>query len=232
MKKQTFDARKARASRRRRGRTFQEWRAKYRRVIAALLAGVAVALTLIFFAPRIEPTRSVLVAARDLPAGHQLAAADLATVNLASDAIPPSSVRTAGEITGQQLAVPIERGAPIPRSSLVGPGLLTGAPPGTSAVPVRAADAEGTSILRPGMNVNVVLTTGNGYETPTESRIIARNVVVLWNGDQSSGSSTSWLSSSKNQPGTVVVAAPEDDAARLAGATTEGKVSLVISSSD
>lgn len=199
--------------------------------MAALLAGIAVAMTILLFAPRAEPTRSVVVAARDLPTGHQLAAADLATVHLASDAIPPSSTRSAEEVTGQQLAVPLERGSPIPKASLLGPGLLTGAPPGTSAVPVRAADAEGTSILRPGMLVNVVLTTGNGYETPTQSRVIARNVTVLWNGDSSGNGSSSWLGSSKSQPGTIVVAAPEADAARLAGATSEGKVSLLISPS-
>ncbi|MBB5513611.1 Flp pilus assembly protein CpaB [Neomicrococcus aestuarii] len=205
-----------------------EWKARYRRPLAALLAGAAVALALLHFGPRIEPTRSVLTAVRDLPAGHHLAAGDLVTVQLASDAIPPSSTRELTEVVGQQLAVPLERGAPVPAASLVGPGLLTGAPTGTSAVPVRAADAEGTAILRPGMRVNVILTTGNGYEAPTQSRVIARNVTVLWNGDSSEGSS-SWLSSGNSQPGTIIVAAPEADAAQLAGATSEGKVSLVIS---
>lgn len=227
-----ISAQKKRAVQRLQHRTFGEWRAKYRRMIAALLAGIAAAMTILFFAPHMEPTRSIVVAARDLPTGHHIAAADLATVNLASDAIPPSSTRRFEEITGQQLAVPIEQGSPIPKSSLLGPDLLTGAPPGTSAVPVRASDAEGTSILRPGMRVNVVLTTGNGYETPTESRVIARGVTVLWNGSQSGNESSSWFGASSNQPGTIVVAAPESEAARLAGATSEGKVSLLISPSE
>ena len=62
----------------------------------------------------------------------------------------------------------------------MGPGLLTGAPPGSAAVPLRMADPSSIQLVSPGQLVNVVLTSGNGYEQASPSKVLAKAVPVLW----------------------------------------------------
>ena len=163
-------------------RGWRELLALYRRPLAACLAALSVACALSALAPDHVPTRTVVVAARDLPAGQAIAASDLALRVLASEALPSDVASDAGEVVGGRLAVPLRSGSPVALASLVGPGLLTGTPPGTVAVPVRPSDAETVSLLSPGQLVDVVLSTGNGYEQPVESAVIASALPVLWTG--------------------------------------------------
>jgi len=206
-------------------RTWREVLAVYRRPLAACLAAVSVACALSALAPEHVPTRTVVVAARDLPAGHAIAASDLALRVLASAALPPDVAGDAGEVVGARLSVPLRSGSPVAPASLVGPGLLTGSPPGTVAVPVRPSDAETVSLLSPGQLVDVVLSTGNGYEQPVESAVIASALPVLWTGDTAPDGG--WLGG-ESPAGMVVLAASAAESAVLAGAASRGRIFLVL----
>lgn len=210
-------------------RSGREWLALYRRPLAACLAALSVACALSALAPKHTPTRTVVVAARDLPAGQAIAASDLALRELASEALPPDVAADAGQVVGGRLAVPLRSGSPVALASLVGPGLLTGAPPGTVAVPVRPSDAETVSLIAPGQLVDVVLSTGNGYEQPVESAVIASALPVLWTGDTASGGG--WLGA-ESSPGMVVLAASAAESAVLAGAASRGRIFLVLVAGD
>ena len=206
-------------------RGWRELLALYRRPLAACLAALSVACALSALAPEHVPTRTVVVAARDLPAGQAIAASDLALRVLASEALPSDVASDAGEVVGGRLAVPLRSGSPVALASLVGPGLLTGTPPGTVAVPVRPSDAETVSLLSPGQLVDVVLSTGNGYEQPVESAVIASALPVLWTGD--TASDDGWLGG-ESPAGMVVLAASTAESAVLAGAASRGRIFLVL----
>ncbi|HWI43641.1 MAG TPA: SAF domain-containing protein [Nocardioides sp.] len=142
-----------------------------RRPLAVALAGVAVAASLHTLAPPAPRTAGLLVAARDLPAGHTLAADDLAEV-----AVPPGVVPdgAAGDAVGRLLAAPLRRGEAVTDVRLVG-AALTSADPGTVALPVRLSDAGQAALLEPGDRIDL-LATDPRADTTTE---LATGVSVL-----------------------------------------------------
>lgn len=106
-----------------------------RRLLSALLLGTAVLAGIQTVAPPDPATVSVLVAARDLPAGQTLEAADLSTVALPEGAVPSGIVDTA-YAQGRVTTGPIRRGEPLTEVRFVGEPILAGYA-GLVAVPVR-----------------------------------------------------------------------------------------------
>lgn len=99
---------------------------RHRRLLAAFLAAVAAVAGLAAARPRAHGVR-VLVAARDLPAGATLRAADLAGRVLPARAVPDGVVsRAAGRI----LAAPVRRGEPLTDVRLRDRSLLDTVPGG------------------------------------------------------------------------------------------------------
>ncbi|MFC0554963.1 SAF domain-containing protein [Planotetraspora thailandica] len=127
--------------------------ARHRRVIAALLAGVAVACALA--AVRQPQGVAVLVAARDL-VGGRLSAADVTTVRLPPGAVPDGALPTNTAVAGRVLAGPMRRGEPLTDARLLGQGPLTTGEPGKVAVPVRIADADAARLLSSGDVIDVL----------------------------------------------------------------------------
>jgi Flp pilus assembly protein CpaB len=123
-----------------------------RRPIAALLAGLAVAATVHAVAAPEPPSVPVLVAARDLPAGAELASEDLVTVRFAPGSAPEQVAR---DPVGQVLAAPLRRGEPVTDVRLVGPELTAGEP-GLTAVPVRLPDPGMVALLDVGDRIDLV----------------------------------------------------------------------------
>lgn len=123
-----------------------------RRLLAALLTAVAVAAGLQAVAAPPPPSESVLVAARDLPAGVVIAAADLQPVAFAPGSAPDG---VAADAVGQVLAAPLRRGEPVTDVRLVGPALTEGTP-GVTAVPVRLPDAGMVALLDVGDRIDLV----------------------------------------------------------------------------
>lgn len=101
----------------------------------------------------------VLVAADDLPAGATVRAGDLRTASLPPAAVPPSAVPVARRdgVVGGVLAGAVGRGELVTAARLLGPGLLTGAPPGTLAVPVEVSTTLPAGALRAGDAVAVIV---------------------------------------------------------------------------
>jgi hypothetical protein len=110
---------------------------RYRRVVAAVLVGVAGAVAVHAAAPP-PPGVPVVVAARDLAAGERLAADDVTTVVLPADAVPDGAVGADG-IDGARVASAVRRGEPVTDVRLAGSGTASALPPGQVAVPVRLA---------------------------------------------------------------------------------------------
>lgn len=199
---------------------------RHYRLFAALLLCAAAALVVHHFTPAPAPTDAVVIAAADLPAGTVLAADDVKLGELPAGAVPDGAAENPSLLVGQRLATALRAGAPVMDTAIVGPGLLAGAPQGTVAVPVRPADPSTVQLVSPGQLVDIVLSSGNGFEEPAESTVLARAVPVLWKADD--GAASPALLGSPEPEGLVVVAAPPADATALAGASSRGNIFLVL----
>ncbi len=197
-----------------------------RRLLAALLFCAAASLAVEQLTPAPLAMATVMVAARDLASGTTLLAGDLAAQKLPQSAVPATAFTSTAGTAGQQLAGPLRKGQVLTDTSLMGPGMLVGAPPGTQAVPVRLADPATVQLVNPGQLVTVVLSRGNGLEQSASNEVLATAVPVLWKpvkATQGAG-----LLPARDTDGLVVVAASKDDAVKLAGASARGKVFLVL----
>lgn len=140
--------------------------------------------------------------------------------------MPAGSLRLNAEAEGRQLAAPLRKGQLITDAQLLGPGLLAGTPPGSAAVPLRMADPSSIQLVSPGQLVNVVLTGATSYDQQAPSEVLATAVPVLWTSGQG-GKTGEWLGTGETD-GLIVVAADPGQAARLAGASMQGKLFFVL----
>ncbi|NVM97240.1 RcpC/CpaB family pilus assembly protein [Arthrobacter sp. SDTb3-6] len=228
------------------------WVRRRRRLAAALLLCAAAAIAVQQLTPAPPATAPVLVAARDLPAGHVLALADLTAAAVspamvpAGSLAPPGSEVLAGQgvkgppgsaavasrsghaptWVGMRLSGPVRRGEVVTDAALLGDGLLVGAAPGSQAVPLRLTDPTTVQLLRQGQQVDVVLSAGTGLDGPMKNELLARSVAVLWTPALSAPGGG--LLPVQDTEGLVVVAATHDQALQLAGASARGKIFLVL----
>lgn len=147
----------------------------HRRPVAAVAVAVAVLAGLQAAAGPDDPTTEVTVAARDLPAGTTLAAADLTTV-----AVPPAAAPTGSPaldtLVGRVLAGPVPAAEAVTEARLVGAAGLDVAG-GRVAVPVRLPDPGAAALLRLGDEVDLVATDPQAGTTRTVGRDV--RVVAL-----------------------------------------------------
>lgn len=155
-----------------------------------------------------------------------MAAADLASVQVPPGMLSDGFLNQPGEAAGKQLAAPLRRGQLLTDAQLLGPGLLAGTPPGSAAVPLRMADPSSIQLVSPGQLVNVVLTAAIGYDQQGPPEVLASGVPVLWTSGQG-GQGGQWLGTAETD-GLMVVAANAEQAARLAGSSTRGKLFFVL----
>ena len=121
---------------------------------------------------------------------------------------------------------PVRRGEVLTDASLLGNGLLIGAPSGSQAVPLRLSDPSTLALLHQGQLVTVVLSSSQGLDGPVSNEVLAENVPVLWT--PSLAKSGGGLLPAQDNEGIVVVAASASQSVQLAGAINRGKVFLIL----
>lgn len=147
-------------------------RTRLRRGLAALLAGLAAWSVAGAYLPHPAAVgEPVQVAARDLPAGAVLSAADLTMVRWPRDLVPPHAVTSMASLVGRAVGSPVGRGEVLTTTRLSGPGLLTGLADGQIAFHLVIGDPAMTALLRPGDRVDV-LATGSG-------EVVGHDLLVL-----------------------------------------------------
>jgi len=207
-------------------RSLLGWLNRNRRLAVALLLCAAAGVAVQQLTPAPALTQTVLAAAHDLPAGKTLAQADVMQVHVPQELSPGGAFNDSSALAGKQLAAPVRKGQLFADSQLLGPGLLAGSPPGSAAVPLRLADPSSIQLLSAGQLINVVLTGGSGFEQPASSEVLAEHVPVLWTSSVG-GAPGQWLDAGDSD-GLIVVAANTEQARRLAGASTHGKLFFVL----
>jgi Flp pilus assembly protein CpaB len=185
-------------------------------VLAVALVLLAAALA--FRSPPGEqaPTVPVLVAARDLPPGVTLRAADVAVARAPASLRPPAALTEPAQAAGRVLAGATTAGEPLTRARLVGRenSHLTTGDPSAAAVPFRLADPEVAALLTPGLRVDVVTVS----TTDAEAVVLAANATVL----------TVRPADSTADGRLVVLALPRPEATRVAAASLGQPVAVTL----
>ena len=196
--------------------------------VALLIAALASALSAAKELPRVP------VFSRDLPAGAELALADVDLVRLPSSSIPDSAVAAKPEeLTGRVITAAAGRGEVITDARLLGEDLVSSLVGGSEAaaarmIPVKLAEPDIIPHLHHGDTVDVVTAVdaasspsdvGEG-EAPTAptARVIATGGRVV-----STSSAEGEASSS-----TVLLALPHDHANDVAAASLSQPLTVVI----
>ncbi len=140
--------------------------------------------------------------------------------------VPSGALLPADDWAGGQISGPLRSGEVLTDASLLGNGLLTGAPPGSQAVPIRLSDPSVLTLLRQGQLVTVVLSSSTGLDGPITNDVLAEAVPVLWT--PALAGNKQGLLPAQQEEGILVVAASASAAVVLAGAISRGKVSLIL----
>lgn len=151
----------------------------HRRVLAAGLAGIAVAAGIQAVEPPDPVTVEVLTAARDLVAGAAVADGDVTTVGRPVASVPAGALRPGAEVLGRVLVGAVRAGEILTDVRLLGPALVNGLEDGLVAAPVRVADSAIATLVRPGDRVDVLATPVNGEDTGWATEIVAASVMVI-----------------------------------------------------
>ena len=173
--------------------------------VSLIVAAGLIALT----PPNTQAGEALVAAARDLPIGTRIEAADLQIVHRADAPVGASRDRSA--VLGRVLAGPARRGEIITDVRLVDP---VGPDPGLGriAVPVRPADAAIVELLGPGMHVAVLVVGEAGAAS-----VLAEDAVVLVVAARTDRGNT-------DRP--VVLAVPAESADQIVAATLAGTIAL------
>lgn len=146
---------------------------RHRRLVAALFAALSVLCLAAALRPAPEPGVPVVVAARDLPGGIVLTAADLAVVDVPARAAPASRLGDAAPVVGKVLAAAVDRGVAVTARSVVSEQLVAGTD-GRVLAPVRFPDADLAVLLAPGIHVDVVAADdGTAEVVARKARVVA-----------------------------------------------------------
>lgn len=174
-------------------------------------------------------TQRVVVAAQDIPEGAALTKPALAVVELPVAAVPAGSFSTPDSVEGRVSRIAIFKGEAIVPGRLAPEGTAGGIevkiPPGKRAMSLRIDDVAGLSgMVQPNSRVDVMLTTLDPRSGGQISKLFMSNMRVLSIGAQvTRGDDGRPI----NAPTATLEVTPEE-AERLALATREGSIQLVL----
>ena len=210
------------------------------RLLIVLLVAVGAAAVASFAAYRAIqriPVREVevasvqtVVAARPMPVGTLVTKDDVKLVSWPARAVIPGAHTATDGVVNRGLVVAVAENEPITESKLAAPGTGAGLPPtipeGMRAISLKVNEVIGVAgFVVPGTRVDILFVLRKGPDSL--SRVVLNNILVLASGtryDQAKAQQEG-----QPIPTTVVtlVVTPED-AEKLALATSEGSISLVL----
>lgn len=194
-----------------------------RRLVAAVLAGAAMACALTVLRPPAPDRIEVLVAAGDLAGGTQLSESDLATVRLRPAVVPEGALHPRTDVTGRMLAGPMRSGEPLTDAAIAGEALL--AESGLVATPVRIADDGVTRLLQAGARVDILAASMRGESLGEPARVVAPGVRVIAVPQAEEG-----VGGVPGEGALIMVAATSEEAAMLASAAVTSRLTVTLRS--
>ncbi len=214
---------------------------KYRRALAALLAGFACLVALAELRPPPPQTSAYIATRSALAAGHVLTEADITTLDWPQRLPAPPAFMDRDAVLGRTIAGPLAIGELISESRLVGPGLLEIANIASDdrnsqrvvAAPVRLADPGQAALVRPGDLVDVLAARAVDGGGQTATVVAADATVITIPGSDEAISDSGLIGSGSSSNGLgqghlVVLAVGEYTATDLAAAATRSQLSVVL----
>ncbi len=193
-----------------------------RTVVARRVAAGGLVLLAAVAALRPDPSDGrvdVVVAARDLAPGLELAAADLRVESRSATTIPDGSQSNTDDLVGATLTGPARRGEVLTDVRVLGSRLADAAVgPDSRIVPVHPTDAALLDLVRPGDVVDVLaLSESAGSPAEERPRVVATNAVVVL---------VSPKTKEVGREGVVLIALPVWAANEVAGASLSQAITL------
>lgn len=136
---------------------FLRW---HRRGLAAIAAALCVVAVVSALRPPEPATTRVVRAAANLPAGHQISADDLVTVDLLRAAVPDQVISSVDDLIGQTLIGGVPKGQVLTEADIISGDLQPG--DGQVLVPLRLRDAGIAALLQVGQVVAIVAADNEG----------------------------------------------------------------------
>src|SRR5574340_435156 len=175
-------------------------------------------------------TAPVVVAMQDLPEGALIVKEDVQPNQWPVPTIPAGAFATVDSVVGRVTRVPVFKGEPIVPGRLApsgtGPGLEVKITPGKRAMAIRINDVAGISgLIQPNSRVDVMVTMRNGPGEKQEiSKLFMENMRVLSVGTQvQRGPDGKPINAT-----TATLEVTPEEAERLAAATNQGSIQLVL----
>jgi pilus assembly protein CpaB len=173
---------------------------------------------------------SVAVAARSLPLGTRIGAADVKLIAWPAGNLLPGAITGTEAVIGRALVTSVLQNEPLTAAKLASPdagaGLPPAIPPGMRAISVKVNDVIGVAgFVEPGSHVDLLVTIRRREDSMT--RTVASNVRVLTSGTRQDQSKTAGTES-KSASTVVTLMVPPDEAERIALAQSEGQIMLVL----
>ncbi len=200
-------------------------------VLTAALASFGVYLTLKRMPVReVEVARTfVVVAARALPTGVRLAAADLKVVPWPSSNMVAGGFSKVDDVVDRGLLSSVIENEPVVEGKLAarngGAGLSSAIPAGMRAMSVKVNDVIGVAgFLDPGTRVDLMVTIRR--KDDSTSRTVASNIQVLTSGTRGDQQRPKDAKSSAASAAVVTLLVTPEDAERIALAQAEGQIML------
>lgn len=213
--------------------TTRYWWMLFGAAASGLLAGY-VALIYVSDEPTplavVTPSRVIVVAARDLPAGAIVTREDVSTVAWPGSAIPEGIAQQPADVVGRGLIVEVRKSEPLLGWKLAekesGGGLSITIPEGMRAVSIEVDAVVGVAgFVLPGTRVDVLATVMPGSDrSQTTTRIILQNVRAL-------AADQRYQQEIQGEPQYVTVVTllvTPDQAEALTLAATEGRIQLAL----
>jgi pilus assembly protein CpaB len=196
--------------------------ARRRRLLAGVLAGAAVLVTVHTLAPPPADTVPVVSARRDIAAGTTVTTDDVQVVHVPASAAPATAIRDTGQVIGSSTAGPIATGELVTATRLVGSSLVSGLGPGLVAAPVRMGDAEAVQLLRVGDRIDIYAPSTRGSRAAV---VVSSAPVVTLPAESDQG-----FGAGGTRPGgaLVVLALPPDDAVEVAQEASRAPLSFAL----
>jgi pilus assembly protein CpaB len=206
-------------------------------VLAVMAAGVAGFSTLRFLSTRpvaavsVPSARkaTVVLATRDLPVGHRIAAEDVRTVEWPAELVPTGYHAQTADVVGRGLMTGVRTNEPVLASKIAEPGSGAGLPivipEGYRAMSIPVDQVVGVAgFVIPHTRVDVLLTLQPPGQNETVTQIILQNLTVL----------TAGQVTHRNEAGdpitvnVVTLLVSPDQAERLSLATSQGRIQLAL----
>lgn len=200
-------------------------------VVTAAVASFGVYLTLKRMPVReVEVARTfVVVAARALPTGVRLTAADLKVVPWPASSMVPGGFAAVDEVVDRGLQSSVVENEPLVESKLAprngGAGLSSTIPAGMRAMSVKVNDVIGVAgFLDPGTRVDLMVTIRR--KDDSTSRTVVSNVQVLTSGTRGDQQRPKDAKATPAAAAVVTLLVSPEDAERIALAQSEGQIML------